>query len=1053
MKIKILAIVQNLGALAQIRILSPLKYLKAEGLVDYQVLNMSQKKPPKIKYIPDIVLHQRNDSFLFLDLIKLLKSKGSKIIYELDDDLLRLPKKNVAYSYYENPHIRRGLLENIWVSDHLIVTNGQLQKYYWQHNKSVSIIPNFIDTGIFPPGQKKKELNRPLRIGYAGTMTHLEDFEQVVNALKKIKNKYKNEVKLAFINFIPPEFLEDPSIEFIPGSPDLHEFAKILANANFDIGLAPLKFNEFNKSKSDIKFLEYSINKIAGVYSNYKPYENTVKNNVNGLSVNSESSKEWFEKISFLIENPSKIIEYGEKAFDYVSNFRTMEKNAGRWYETFEMLLNKDTKTSAVSNFNEDKPAREGVSVIVVTYNSAGTVSRLIASLKKTISTKDEVIFVDNCSKDNTAAIIKKSIKNLNNFILIKNKKNTGFSAGCNTGIRNSRNKYVVLLNPDTVVAGNWIEKMLRAFKDEKVAAAGPLSNYVAGLQNVSLYLDEKELQNTSPRELNVLLEKKYTDDFIDTKLLIGFCMMIKKSVLNKLGLLDEKLFLGNDDLELSWRFRENGYRIVVAKNTFVFHEGQRSFKTVKKSVTDKLVQESTNALYEKLKEYYGETEVPTPQELWGINWFTPENAVFKKGKQIEPELVSIVIPVYNHFDYTKQCLDSIIEFTGCEYEIIVVDNGSTDGTPEKLKSYEKVKIIRNENNEGFPKAVNQGINAARGNYILILNNDVIVTDGWLERMVEVAQSSQSTGIVGPLSNSVSGVQLDKNAKYESIEQMHSYAARLAIKNKGKVLEFPRVAFLCTLIKKDVINKIGGLDERFSPGNFEDDDFCLRAQIAGFKTVIAQDVFVHHFGSVSFKENGEDEYARRLEVNKQKFIGKWGAGPEGIWLRGEKIKNRNIKYPVHQNAFVQFVERAFVDIENEEIEFAIENLNNAIEKYGDSENEGYKNVSLEDLYVLKGKLFVSQGNLPGAQESYEAALKINPASSQACAGLGEIFYLSEMYQEAKTMYEWAVVNDVENAEAKRGLEEVNKILGLPGDHNTVILEVETVENSQSQIED
>ncbi len=1053
MKIKILAIVQNLGALAQIRILSPLKYLKAEGLVDYQVLDMSQKKPPKIKYIPDIVLHQRNDSFLFLDLIKLLKSKGSKIIYELDDDLLRLPKKNVAYSYYENPHIRRGLLENIWVSDHLIVTNGQLQKYYWQHNKSVSIIPNFIDTGIFPPGQKKKELNRPLRIGYAGTMTHLEDFEQVVNALKKIKNKYKNEVKLAFINFIPPEFLEDPSIEFIPGSPDLHEFAKILANANFDIGLAPLKFNEFNKSKSDIKFLEYSINKIAGVYSNYKPYENTVKNNVNGLSVNSESSKEWFEKISFLIENPSKIIEYGEKAFDYVSNFRTMEKNAGRWYETFEMLLNKDTKTSAVSNFNEDKPAREGVSVIVVTYNSAGTVSRLIASLKKTISTKDEVIFVDNCSKDNTAAIIKKSIKNLNNFILIKNKKNTGFSAGCNTGIRNSRNKYVVLLNPDTVVAGNWIEKMLRAFKDEKVAAAGPLSNYVAGLQNVSLYLDEKELQNTSPRELNVLLEKKYTDDFIDTKLLIGFCMMIKKSVLNKLGLLDEKLFLGNDDLELSWRFRENRYRIVVAKNTFVFHEGQRSFKTVKKSVTDKLVQESTNALYEKLKEYYGETKVPTPQELWGINWFTPENAVFKKGKQIEPELVSIVIPVYNHFDYTKQCLDSIIEFTGCEYEIIVVDNGSTDGTPEKLKSYEKVKIIRNENNEGFPKAVNQGINAARGNYILILNNDVIVTDGWLERMVEVAQSSQSTGIVGPLSNSVSGVQLDKNAKYESIEQMHSYAARLAIKNKGKVLEFPRVAFLCTLIKKDVINKIGGLDERFSPGNFEDDDFCLRAQIAGFKTVIAQDVFVHHFGSVSFKENGEDEYARRLEVNKQKFIGKWGAGPEGIWLRGEKIKNRNIKYPVHQNAFVQFVERAFVDIENEEIEFAIENLNNAIEKYGDSENEGYKNVSLEDLYVLKGKLFVSQGNLPGAQESYEAALKTNPASSQACAGLGEIFYLSEMYQEAKTMYEWAVVNDVENAEAKRGLEEVNKILGLPGDHNTVILEVETVENSQSQIED
>ncbi len=119
-----------------------------------------------------------------------------------------------------------------------------------------------------------------------------------------------------------------------------------------------------------------------------------------------------------------------------------------------------------------------------------------------------------------------------------------------------------------------------------------------------------------------------------------------------------------------------------------------------------------------------------------------------------------------------------------------------------------------------------------KGKYILIANNDIIVTEGWLERMIQVAESNSQIGLVGPISNAVSGVQIDKEAKYNSIEEMHKYAASVKQKNKNQIFEFPRVAFLCTLIKKEVVEKIGGLDERFSPGNFEDDDFCLRAQVS-----------------------------------------------------------------------------------------------------------------------------------------------------------------------------------------------------------------------------
>ncbi len=1055
MKFKVLGIVQNLGALAQIRIISPLEYLKSKGLVEYQILDMSKNKPPKVKHIPDLVLQQRTDTFKFLNLIKLLKSKGSKVIYELDDNLLKVPKKNVAYPYYNNPHVRRALLENIWMSDHLIVTNDYLKNSYYKHKDEVSVIPNFIDTQIFRPFKEEKRLNNPLRIGYAGTMTHLEDFEQVTPALLKLKKKYEKEIKLVFINFIPPEFIEDPWVEFLPGDTKLEGFAKILSDANLDIGLAPLKFNEFNQSKSDIKFLEYGIEKIAGIYSDYSPYHSSVVDKENGLFVKSESSDEWYEKITYLIENPSEIKKYQKNAFDYVLQNRTMEKNAYLWYETFEKVIhNKKTQVYVDKKIDKtNKPDSAGVSIVIVTYNSAKTVPALFTSLIKTIRKQDEVIFVDNASKDGTQKKIAKLISGHDQFKLIKNKHNEGFSAGCNIGIKNSNNDFIVLLNPDTIVEGNWLGKMLFAFEDERVAAVGPLSNYVAGYQNVSLYLDNSKLQqNTSANEINKILEKKYSKEFSETKLLIGFCMMIKREVLNKLGLLDENLFLGNDDLELSWRFRINDYKIVIAKDTFVYHEGQKSFKTVDKSVTDKLVQESTDALYEKLKNYYGEYNVPTPQELWGINWFTPTNAKFKTDKKLNENdlpVASIVIPVYNQWEYTKQAIESIEQFTGVNYEIIVVDNASTDGTAGKLKTYKNIKVITNEKNLGFPKAVNQGILESKGKYVVLLNNDTVVTENWLDKMIKAAESDSNIGIVGPVSNFVSGVQLDKNAKYSNLKEMHLYAKELSEKNNGEIQEFPRVAFLCTLIKREVIDKIGGLDERFSPGNFEDDDFCLRAQLAGFKTVIAKDVFIHHFGSVSFKKEGNEQYAERLEVNKNKFTEKWGADPEGLWLKGDRPRNRNLRYPINKDRFVQYFERTYVNIDDNEITLAIENLMSAIENFNSSEKRNYENVKQDELFILLGNLFVAQSDLENAREAFEQALNFNPTSSAACAGLGEIFYLSGMYEEAKVMYEWAVVNDRNNSKAAGMLKEINLKLNLPEEHNSVVLETQTSERAQT----
>ena len=269
--------------------------------------------------------------------------------------------------------------------------------------------------------------------------------------------------------------------------------------------------------------------------------------------------------------------------------------------------------------------------------------------------------------------------------------------------------------------------------------------------------------------------------------------------------------------------------------------------------------------------------------------------------------LTSIIILCLNQIEYTRQCLQSIEKYTNVPYELIIVDNGSTDGTQAFLKDYEKkhnkCKIILNERNRGFAVGNNQGISSATGNYILLLNNDVIVTQNWLEKLIIHIESDPNIGMVGPVSNSVSGPQKVEHAPYgNDLNNMQKFAQNHSKKNNGKTQDKLRLVGFCLLIKRQVLDIIGGLDENYGNGNFEDDDLCLRSRIAGFQNLIAHDVFIHHFGSMTFKGNSMD-YAASLKDNKKQFTQKWKGIVEfiddsayKITMKGEAQLNELIKW-------------------------------------------------------------------------------------------------------------------------------------------------------------
>ncbi|MGI9950905.1 methyltransferase domain-containing protein [Moorellaceae bacterium AZ2] len=265
--------------------------------------------------------------------------------------------------------------------------------------------------------------------------------------------------------------------------------------------------------------------------------------------------------------------------------------------------------------------------------------------------------------------------------------------------------------------------------------------------------------------------------------------------------------------------------------------------------------------------------------------------------------LLSIVVPVFNGPRVTEKCLEAITRYTSVPYEIIVVDNGSDKATQEVINkvasSKQNIVVVRNSENQGYPRACTQGLARARGEYIVIINNDVLVTPHWDKRILAVFARDSSMGIVGPRTNYCAGPQVVTDCRYDE-NTLDSWAEKWYLKHAGSLRGASRLIGFLWMMKREVVEKIGGFDPLFGLGNYEDDDYCLRAQLAGFKLAIADDVFVHHYGSQSFRKIPET-YAKLLETNKQLFAGKWGIDFVGNYYRPEEAVVR-LKEKVGQEA-------------------------------------------------------------------------------------------------------------------------------------------------------
>ena len=248
--------------------------------------------------------------------------------------------------------------------------------------------------------------------------------------------------------------------------------------------------------------------------------------------------------------------------------------------------------------------------------------------------------------------------------------------------------------------------------------------------------------------------------------------------------------------------------------------------------------------------------------------------------------LTTIVIPCHDNLLYTALCLQSIAAHTPERHEVVVVDNGCTDATSEWSAAH-GARVVRSPVNLGFAGGVNLGLAAADGDVVVILNNDALATPGWLAGLRGALEREPGVGIAGPRSNWVSDDQLLRHPPYAEApsEELDAFAAARARTHAGTGYEVRRLSGLCMAIARPVLDRIGGFDTRFEVGNLEDDDYGLRARLAGFRLWVADDSYVHHFGHRTFALTGED-YEALMRANAMRYVFKWDlphdADPRGV---------------------------------------------------------------------------------------------------------------------------------------------------------------------------
>jgi len=532
------------------------------------------------------------------------------------------------------------------------------------------------------------------------------------------------------------------------------------------------------------------------------------------------------------------------------------------------------------------------VSVIIPTYNRAHLIGRAIQSVLNQTYRDFEIIIVDDGSTDNTEEVIKEFQKRDERIRYIKHERNKGYPKTLNTGIKAAKGEYIAFQDDDDEWLPEKLEKQMRVFENAPAKVGVVYTGFWRIENNKKIYIPFFWVKQ---KEGNIH-EELLKGNFIGTP-----AALVRKECFEKVGGFDTKLpYL--QDWELWIRISKcYQFRYIDSSllNSFYTPDSLNYQPPLIRAKTMKLILSKHFNDFAKNKKLLAGHYFSL-----GVNLYY-SSGNFEEGKNYLIKAVkihylscspkgtrhalnvkdvnkcSIIIPVFNNPDYIKQYLDVLYTVTPNHlFELIIVNNASMDGTKKFLNEFAKthpnVKVIHNQENLGFAKACNQGARAAKGKYLVFLNNDTIPLKDWLEEMLKIIETEKNVGIVGSKllypNNTIQHAGVAIADFLQSICPYHIHRKSPADAPEVNVVkDYQAVTGACMLIPKELFDRLGGFDEGFLNG-YEDVDLCFQVREAGYRVVYTPKSVLYHFESISegrFKAEKENE--KRLQ---EKWAGK-----------------------------------------------------------------------------------------------------------------------------------------------------------------------------------
>ena len=482
------------------------------------------------------------------------------VVYEVDDLLTEVTDRNPTRPLASScgPYI----LDTLRRADAVVVATERLAQYYADLNERIHVLPNLVDTLRFRPGpSRSREVTNVL---FAGTQTHVEDLEIVEGALVRVWQRFRERVRFTYMGCVTPELASIPGTTVIEMERDYRIYGDRLSTLGIDLAIVPLHSHRFNRCKSNIKWLEYSACKIAGIYSDVPPYSDYIAHEKTGLLVPPEEDA-WVEAMVRMIEGPELRSRIATVARRTVLERFALGARAGIYGDFYASLA--EPRGEAPS---------PDFSVIIPVFNRCDLSRRCLEVVQQTLAGQGgEIIVVDDGSSDGTAAYLESLGRAVR---VIRNHENLGFAAACNRGAAEARGEFVVFLNNDTMPEPGWLEPLLHEVRNSEDT----------GVVGAKLLYPDRRIQHAGvafsvPNSVPYNLFRGATEDFgpgcqrREYRAVTGACMLVRRSLFRALGGFDERYRNGFEDVDLCLRAREQGARVIYQPQSVVVHLEEQS--------------------------------------------------------------------------------------------------------------------------------------------------------------------------------------------------------------------------------------------------------------------------------------------------------------------------------------------------------------------------------------------------------------------------------------------------------------------------------------------